>query len=416
MLNKIALRNFQCHKSLVLELDKVTTLVGPSDSGKTAVLRALDWLCFNRGRTALLLRRGAPDVTVVAEVDGHQVVRTTKGNAYALDSAVFTAIGRNIPPEVSALLKMSDDNIQRQHDYLFWFTQTGAGLVSCLNRVVDLTKLENWVSGGVSEERTLKTRLGYLTSRKEELTAEYTVLDKYRTIAAELKLLEDASAVIAYDTKKRDWIASATHDYDNVCQQTNLLLQFTAELKIMVKEWDLLQGRINRRKLLQELLLQQEAVAAKLECVRELCSIEVDFVPIMTAQKLQMQLRILIADTENTKKAITVKNSLVADLSDILNGGAAVLSMRQKYNEVASAVTAVSKEYPNVAGMLECLEILWQNVRCADNLRRNLTCYDTDHSEAVAKTNEIASLQNEIQEQTNGLCPICGNPLKECGQ
>ena len=49
MIKSIHLRNFQRHKKLDIDLSEgVNVIVGPSDIGKTAILRALYWLRFNR--------------------------------------------------------------------------------------------------------------------------------------------------------------------------------------------------------------------------------------------------------------------------------------------------------------------------------------------------------------------------------
>lgn len=41
MIRRIVLRNFQNHRRLRIDLDpRVTTVVGPSDAGKSAVVRA----------------------------------------------------------------------------------------------------------------------------------------------------------------------------------------------------------------------------------------------------------------------------------------------------------------------------------------------------------------------------------------
>ena len=47
MISRIVIHNFQCHKDLDLDLGRSTVLAGNSNSGKTAVLRALYWVLYN---------------------------------------------------------------------------------------------------------------------------------------------------------------------------------------------------------------------------------------------------------------------------------------------------------------------------------------------------------------------------------
>ena len=43
-IESLSLHNFQCHEHLDIAFDpQLTTIVGPSDVGKTAILRALKW-------------------------------------------------------------------------------------------------------------------------------------------------------------------------------------------------------------------------------------------------------------------------------------------------------------------------------------------------------------------------------------
>jgi AAA15 family ATPase/GTPase len=41
-MKKLRIKNFQIHKDLEIEFGPITTIVGPSDIGKSAVLRALN--------------------------------------------------------------------------------------------------------------------------------------------------------------------------------------------------------------------------------------------------------------------------------------------------------------------------------------------------------------------------------------
>ena len=46
-IKKIILQNFQSHKYSIVELDEqLNVIVGPSDSGKSAIIRALKWVLY----------------------------------------------------------------------------------------------------------------------------------------------------------------------------------------------------------------------------------------------------------------------------------------------------------------------------------------------------------------------------------
>jgi len=45
MINSLTIQNFQSHKNTTLEFDNgINIIIGQSDSGKTAIIRALNWV------------------------------------------------------------------------------------------------------------------------------------------------------------------------------------------------------------------------------------------------------------------------------------------------------------------------------------------------------------------------------------
>ncbi|MCL6636233.1 MAG: ATP-binding protein, partial [Peptococcaceae bacterium] len=64
------MENFQSHRYTELVLaPTMTVLIGESDQGKSAVVRALRWLLYNRPQGADFMRVGADYCRVAAEFD-----------------------------------------------------------------------------------------------------------------------------------------------------------------------------------------------------------------------------------------------------------------------------------------------------------------------------------------------------------
>lgn len=107
-IKRIEIRNFQSHEHTTLEPAPpggLTVLVGPSDSGKTAILRALRWLLYNEPSGADFRRVGTSTVEVGIELaDGTWVVRrrTPSRNEYVVNGAVLLGFGSSVPTEVQA--------------------------------------------------------------------------------------------------------------------------------------------------------------------------------------------------------------------------------------------------------------------------------------------------------------------------
>lgn len=146
MLTKLILRNFQNHKALTIDIDPlVTTVVGGSDVGKSAVIRALRWLCFNRPAGDAFIRDGSRGTIVELEANGKTIVRS-KGpgvNQYELDEQLFTAFGNDVPEDIASVLRIAQLNFQNQHDGPFWFCETPGEISRQMNSVVDLSVMDS---------------------------------------------------------------------------------------------------------------------------------------------------------------------------------------------------------------------------------------------------------------------------------
>lgn len=172
MLTRLILRNFQRHRKLVLTLGPVTTIIGPSDAGKTACLRALQWLATNKPSGVAFVRHGSNRTSVTLDVDG-QVVKRTRGklNTYHLEGRKLQAFGAAVPQPVADLLKLGPINFQGQHEAAFWFARSPAQISRDLNTIINLEAIDTSLS------------LAAAACRKAKLTAE--IVEDRRAAAAE---------------------------------------------------------------------------------------------------------------------------------------------------------------------------------------------------------------------------------------
>ncbi len=124
-LTRVTLRNFKGHEDLRLDMGKITVLTGPTRSGKSTVLQALNLL-----RSALragsfgMLEGGSPEYGHFADVvtrrddsrdvgiavEGAQKIRTRGGGDAAVDFAYDVSFGISLrPSSVRATVDMMRD-------------------------------------------------------------------------------------------------------------------------------------------------------------------------------------------------------------------------------------------------------------------------------------------------------------------
>jgi len=174
MLQKLHLRNFQHHKNLEISFEQVTTIVGPTDIGKSAILRALYWICFNKPSGKRFIRWGTKKAGVRLLVDGHTIerIRGTE-NFYKLDGRDFKAFGTGVPEPIEKILNIKPENIQHQidtqtHKSCFWLTLSPPQVSRELNQIVDLSLLDNILSFLLKGCRKTKANLHVLRERLKQ--------------------------------------------------------------------------------------------------------------------------------------------------------------------------------------------------------------------------------------------------------
>jgi hypothetical protein len=221
VIERLELRNYQKHAhTTVTFAPDITTIVGPSDRGKSAIVRALRWVCYNTPTGTGHRRHGAERYGVRLWVDGHVVTRQrdAKHNTYALDGDVFKAFAAGVPAPVVGLLNVGEINFQRQHDNMYWLAATPAAVSAELNSIVNLTLIDealrhlahavrqDTIALGIEEQaytdaKAARKALAYVAVLKEDwdaLNKAYQTAVAARTRAAGLGgLLAAVAAAVA---------------------------------------------------------------------------------------------------------------------------------------------------------------------------------------------------------------------------
>lgn len=192
-LERLRISDFQCHESLGIAFDpKVTCLIGPSDVGKSAVLRAIRWVAFNRPLGDACVREGTERSTVKLLVDG-QTIRRKRGkgiNSYELDKQKYEAFGNSVPESIGNLLNLSDANVQGQHDPSFWFSLSPPEVARQLNQVVDLDVMDAVVVRVASRVRAVGMERDVVTKRLREAQGELEGLSYVPEVEKVIEKLE----------------------------------------------------------------------------------------------------------------------------------------------------------------------------------------------------------------------------------
>ena len=208
MLQNLTIKNFQSHKDTRVEFDpRLTVLVGSSNHGKTAVLRALCWIVRNRPRGKAFIRHGADAAEVRLEADGATIVRRKdrRGlNEYSVDGEMLSALGADVPPQVSDRLNLGAVNLADQLDRHFLLLDPPGQIARTVNEAIHLDSAEAVAQAAAAEVREAKSRVKDLAARAQAAEAE----------AAGMAWLDDARARVedARGISERHARSLARHD------------------------------------------------------------------------------------------------------------------------------------------------------------------------------------------------------------
>jgi len=194
MLKALHIKNIQSHKDTYLEFSPgVNIIIGPSDSGKTAILRALRWLIWNRpqGETIRRKQGGVTSVEVVLE-DGTVITRSRdKNDVYTLNDLEFKAFRTEVPAEISKALNIDEINLQRQLDAPFLLSETPGMVAQHFNRVANLDIIDYSLQKINSHIRDITQKIEFENEEKTKLINELEKYDYLDNFEKEIEVLEE---------------------------------------------------------------------------------------------------------------------------------------------------------------------------------------------------------------------------------
>lgn len=193
-MHRITIHNFQSHKDTILELSPtVNSLEGVSDSGKSAVLRAMLWCLTNKPDGVAFASNWAKDKKgklkdeVSVSIDNITRSRNATVNGYTKfvagkDPLTYEALKGTVPPDIENAINIGSVNIQRQMDPPFLLSSTPGDAARYVNELIGLEEIDTY-------QKALKGKSH----------------DNANSLKDETKRLTDAEASLA----QYDWVVGA---------------------------------------------------------------------------------------------------------------------------------------------------------------------------------------------------------------
>jgi DNA repair protein SbcC/Rad50 len=211
MFLKLKLRNFQSHKRSELEFHPgLNVIIGPTDSGKSAVFRSLKYVCKNRpsGEEFRSTWGGSTAVTITTDTDEIVRAKDNTNNFYQLNDSAFTAFGLDVPKEIQEALMMDDINFQSQLDPPFLLTESAGEVARHFNKIANLEQIDIAnanIKKLISEIESSKKHKEDDLKREEEKLDKFTDLRKFEI---DVECVEGMENEISIKRNKRKQLKS----------------------------------------------------------------------------------------------------------------------------------------------------------------------------------------------------------------
>lgn len=361
MIKSIQLQNYQSHKKTIIEFSPgINCIIGPSDQGKTAILRALYWTVYNRPSGLAYIshwnrdKDGKPIKSTYVKVENDSnIIERRRGkvkrsddyeefNGYVInDSEYLEAIGQDVPDEVNKLFNLDSVNIQKQMDAPFLLSESAGEVARFFNQIIRLDLIDKVLSKAESKKREMNKDKIRLENESENIAKEileYDWIDEAESLANKISKAEDR---VNENNGIRD----------------NLILTVTKN-KVLIDEISL-----------QEEILSAAPLVNKIKIVQE--SLE-----------------------QNSSKYKRLQN---------------LSSQWQEQNDIIKGVA----DFSSIDLLIEKIDSfrrsIFDKVKVKENLENLTEEYKIKYAGVEVEIEKISLMEKELPQ----ICPYCGNKIKE---
>jgi len=420
---RILVENFQSIEKAEIELQSgsITAVVGDSNSGKSALVRAVRSLIVNP-RSTNFIREGKKYTRVALEFEDTVVgwQKDSSGSVvYVIDDERISKFGRSIPEQVVSSLRLSPIsfgvgesllNVRSQFDPMFFVGDTGPARYAVLAELAGLSYLSDAV-------RKLKTELRGIGPKVELLNSEIFSLEEFIfSEEVELAAIKDLYSK-AVDLNK--YIFQLTEKLDTLLSLKESFLSLVAVKRSLLLDLDFLSS-------IESFVLQRLAVFVDLFSTYE--SVYSKYIVLF---RLRQRFNALVSEREILSDKLVLLSVVDVDLLERFSG---FVLRRSKLIRTLTDLTSLRFRLFSLLDERRCLlgldfsnvdlvEVYFSEfVAFVERLKylvilKNL--YD-ERASLVVRYSELDVAVVELESAISNLlslfdiCPLCGQPIGEC--
>lgn len=408
-ITKVEIDNFQAHKHKVIDfVNGLNVIKGESNSGKTAILRAIYWALYDKPNGSDFIKTGAKSCRVRLHLsNGYTIERKrsrSSSGTYTLispDGSVqdYKGFSNNIPVDITNVHQMPElkingtsyrINIASQLDQPFLVGNSSSERISMIGSLVDADRADEAKKEFNLEKRrkeTEKKQLQGLLQENTDKLAKYSYLDNLKST---IDLFDRAIVKLDADEKRMSDLAAIRDKRAELFKEEAVIDTRLTQIVIPDKEdIDEFKSNIDRYDKLESLAFKDNSLKSQLVIVDERISQIGDLSSITD----------LINSIKESIEMIEILTELKSERNDLL-------SQDFSFDYDLESINDLIKDYKtniyNIESMVDLLEKR-KVIPTSESIDEEIDSLDTELQKIKSEKEKlIADLDKE-----DNVCPYC---------
>ena len=423
-ISKITIQNFQSHKNTEIEpLPTVTVVVGHTDSGKSAFIRALNWCLYNVQPKSQLINKDADYAMVQIMFDDGTGVRRYKSrsgkeNSYTLIYAdgkeqTFQSVGNTPLKEVMDFHKMYEVdmfnrnislNMAGQFDNLFFLSENPSDKGTLISQMAKTEVVDEAISICSARMVSSKKMLNAEKKNEREEQKRQSKLSYIHDLGDFISEAEDTRSVLIKEEQRVQGINSAMTEITDSLHKMEVLRKTIVHKAVIESYLQTVEKRMSEIAEIQPIIASYESLSESLE---KICTLQ-EFRHSVNSEAIEK----LCKDAEELIEKFSKMDSLRNAATEIDS----LCNKLKKYKDMSSYKDSAD-DYLNNVTIIEnkasSKNVFETQVQAID------TWYDTLYSANIKNIqtlkSQLAADEAEYKDKLkeSGTCPVCGSKFDE---
>lgn len=249
-ISKVIIENFQSHSNTEIDFGDFNGIIGPSDNGKTAIIRAIIWALYNNPSGTSFIKKGENkcQVTLLFD-DGASIVKTRTPKIHSYDLSEpgkepmhLEAFGVGPVDEVVAFHRMGFVdlfgekqalNVCEQLDAPFFLGESPATKALIIGRLGNTEVIDKAIKNNAADLREVKAQIKIYKSELKEVKSELKELKSLDKMGNAIEIAKIKLDRIKMIEAKNHNIIDISHKIKDKINQVNSLKSLVGVDEVM---------------------------------------------------------------------------------------------------------------------------------------------------------------------------------------